>query len=129
MVNLRVPYNKNLKEYAKLNRNNPTYAEQKLWKYLKHNQQGVNFNRQKPLLNYIVDFYNIPLRLAIEIDGSSHGESKFQYDEKRQKDLEKKGITFLRFTEYEVMNSIDNVLTSIEVKLQELLAANTPNPS
>ncbi len=75
---------------------------------------GFDFDRQKPLGNYIVDFYCKDLSLAIEIDGDSH---YFNYDNDidRQRDLEKLGIRFLRFDDIEVKKSIDNVLKVIEL--------------
>ncbi len=115
-----VPYNKKLKHRASHLRNNSTRGETLLWQKLKHRQQGYDFNRQKPLLNYIVDFYCIKLKLAIEIDGSSHDEAKFEYDERRQRELEREGITFLRFTEYEARNSLYEVVQTIELKIMEL---------
>ena len=74
---------------------------------------GYKFNRQKPLLNYIVDFYCKSLNLVIKIDGESHN-YKYNKDLKRQKELENMGLFFLRFDDLIVKNNIDNVLRSIE---------------
>jgi len=120
MSDLRIPYKKKLLEYAKFNRKNPTFAERRLWKYIKGKALGVDFNRQKPLLNFIADFYCITLKLIIEIDGSSHDDKKFDYDIYRQRELESIGISFLRFTEFEVLDDIDSVLQTISNKIQEL---------
>lgn len=79
---------------------------------------GYTFNRQKPLLNYIVDFYCKPLALVIEIDGSSH-DNTFDADLERQKELEKKGLSFLRFEDRDVKNDIDNVLRTIELWIDQ----------
>ena len=57
-----IPYNKNLKEFSHKLRNNSTLSEVLLWDYLQAGKMlGYKFNRQKPLLNYIVDFYCKPL--------------------------------------------------------------------
>ena len=80
-----IPYNPALKEKARELRNNSTTSEIKLWKFLKGKQMcGYDFHRQKPLDNYIVDFFCDELMLAVEIDGLSHlGNEK--YDNQRQK--------------------------------------------
>ena len=66
-----------LKEKARELRNNSTTSEIKLWMYLKNKQMlGYDFHRQKPLDEYIVDFFCNELMLAIEIDGLSHYNSE-----------------------------------------------------
>jgi len=68
-----IPYNPSLKEKARQLRNNATVTEIVLWKFLKSRQMcGYDFHRQKPLGEYIVDFFCNELMLAIEIDGPSH---------------------------------------------------------
>jgi very-short-patch-repair endonuclease len=65
-----LPYNKNLKAFSRKLRNNSTLGEILLWKQLRAgSMDGYTFNRQKPLGNYIVDFYCKPLNLVIEVDG------------------------------------------------------------
>ncbi len=75
---------------------------------------GYQFYRQKPIGNYIVDFFSYTLRLAIEIDGESHDESTFEYDIKREKYLDSVGLKVLRFDDREVKKDMDNVLRVIE---------------
>ena len=68
-----IPYNPKLKEFARKLRNDSTFSEILLWSYLKKKQmRGFDFDRQKPIDSYIVDFYSKDLMLAIEIDGESH---------------------------------------------------------
>lgn len=68
-----LPYNKNLKQFSRNLRNNSTLSEVLLWQQLRAgNISGYKFNRQKPLDNYIVDFYCKKLNLVIEVDGASH---------------------------------------------------------
>jgi very-short-patch-repair endonuclease len=108
-----IPYNQNLKEFSKKLRKDSTLSELLLWKYLRAKQTGYTFNRQKPLLNYIVDFYCKPLSLVIEIDGDSH-KNKYELDLKRQTELEAYGLVFLRFDDKEVKKDINNLLRTIE---------------
>ena len=77
MKNKIIPYNPKLKEFARQLRKNSTLSEVLLWEKLKQRSMGVQFHRQVPLLEYIVDFYCHELQLAIEIDGVSHD---FKYD-------------------------------------------------
>ncbi|MHB8207007.1 endonuclease domain-containing protein [Mucilaginibacter sp.] len=68
-----IPYNPNLKELARKLRNDSTLGEVLLWNEIKIKKlYGYDFQRQKPLLNYIADFYCYELGLVIEIDGMYH---------------------------------------------------------
>ena len=76
---------------------------------------GYQFNRQKILNNYIVDFYCKKLSLVIEIDGNSHGfEDIYLNDIKRQTILESMGLKILRFDDIDIKMEIMNVLRVIE---------------
>jgi very-short-patch-repair endonuclease len=71
------------------------------------------FMRQKPVGDYIVDFFCSKLKLVIEIDGESH-DGRFLYDTKRQQFLESIGLTVLRFNDADVKRDMYNVLMAIE---------------
>ncbi len=103
-------YNKNLREYAReLRSETVSRAEKFLWKaVLSRKQTGVKFKRQRPIYNFIVDFFCPELGLIIEIDGNSHF-TKGAYDAYRQQKLESLGYTFIRFEEGIVLNRIDEV--------------------
>jgi very-short-patch-repair endonuclease len=73
----------------------------------------TRFHRQRPIDEYIMDFFAPDLMLAIEVDGSSH-KLKGTDDEARQRRLEKLGIRFLRFTEMEVRKNLDGVVGAID---------------
>lgn len=110
-------YNKDLKNLARQLRNNSTKAEVRLWteSLRAGKMKGYTFLRQRPVLNYIADFMCKDLRLIIEVDGLTHEEErKWFKDMERQKELEERGFTILRFTVDEVMNDLQNVERSIE---------------
>ena len=93
-----------------------TLSEVLLWKQLKNKQLlGFDFDRQKPLDHFIVDFYCKDLQLAIEIDGTSHdGDEQFKLDNERQNTLELLGVHFLRFDDKDVKRNMTGVLFVIE---------------
>lgn len=116
-----LPYNKNLKDFSRELRSHSTLAEVLLWQKLRASQfRGYSFNRQKPLGNYIVDFYCRKLNLVIEIDGDSHfyAESVVE-DFDRQRILEGMGLSFLRFLDVEVKKSMPLVLSEIEAFIED----------
>lgn len=109
-----IPYNPNLTILAQQNRKNPTPFEKKLWyDVLKNGELGkYKFTRQKPILDYTVDFYCSDLQLAIEVDGDSHAENA-DYDRLRSERLSKFDIRVLRFTNGEVRENIEGIYNSI----------------
>lgn len=119
MRNKIIPYNPELKEYARKLRRNSTLSETLLWNKIKNNALGVQFHRQVPLLSYIVDFYCHELLLAIEIDGNSH-DFKYEYDFNRQGELENYGIQFIRFNDVAVKREMFSVILSIETIIEEI---------
>uniref|UniRef100_UPI004047B89E endonuclease domain-containing protein n=1 Tax=Algoriphagus sp. TaxID=1872435 RepID=UPI004047B89E len=110
-----LPYNKNLKEFSRDLRSHSTLSEILLWQKLRASQfREYAFNRQKPLGNYIVDFYCLKLNLVIEVDGNSHFfEESVMEDQDRQKVIERMGVNFLRFSDLEVKRSMPSVLEEI----------------
>jgi len=108
-------YNSNLKQFARSLRNNSTLAEVILWnKILKKKQlKGYPFLRQRPIENYIVDFFSKELKLIVEIDGEIH---KFQKskDKKREEELLKLGYSIIRFDNEDIMNGLPNVIRTLE---------------
>ena len=100
-----LPYNPDLKEFAREMRNNSTKGEVKFWcELLRKRNSGYQFYRQKILLNYIVDFYCAKLKLVIEIDGTSHLE-KTEYDKTKNKVLESLGLKVVRYNDLNVLNN------------------------
>ncbi|MGH8147052.1 MAG: endonuclease domain-containing protein [Rhodanobacteraceae bacterium] len=105
-----------MKQRAAALRKNQTPAERALWARLRmRNLCGVRFLRQRVVGNYILDFYAPSLRLAIELDGGQHYEPSGQrYDEHRGNWLRGQGITVLRYTNLDVSQRLDDVLSDIE---------------
>lgn len=119
MKNKIIPYNPKLKEYARQLRNNSTLSEVLFWQRIKGKAYGIEFHRQVPLNEYIVDFYCHEIKLAIEIDGNSH-DTKYDYDCKRQNRLENLGVHFIRFTDLDVKKELFSVLLALKSKIEEL---------
>lgn len=115
-------YNSKLKELAKANRRNLTKSAACMWKYLLGQKQmlGYQFRRERPILNYIVDFVCLELLLIIEVDGISHdSEESINRDLKRDQLLNTIGFTVLRFSSWEVLNRIDDVSVLITSWINE----------
>jgi len=116
-----IPYNPKLKQFARQLRNNSTKSEIILWMQLKGKKMmGYDFHRQKPLDNYIADFFCNELMLVIEIDGYSHLLDEVQAkDAIKEKKLNELGIYVLRIPDSDVFHDLDNVLLSIKSYITE----------
>ncbi len=115
-------YNKDLRAFARALRNNGTKAEACLWKYVLRAgmAKGYSFNRQRPIMNYVADFFCKKLRLVIEVDGATHLDDKTRLkDAKKQSDLERAGFKVVRFADEEVLNDIEAVKASLEKHIEE----------
>ncbi|MFL9484498.1 endonuclease domain-containing protein [Chitinophagaceae bacterium LWZ2-11] len=96
-------------------RNKMTQAEEFLWHYINNNALGVRFRRQHPISIYIADFYCHPLKLIIELDGGIHQlEDVKKNDEVRQNNLKDLGLIVIRFTNEQVLSSLEKVLEKIK---------------
>ncbi len=117
-------YNPKLKSRARELRNNMTAAENKLWTGCLR-QLPVKTYRQKPIGNYIIDFYVPKLKLVIEVDGETHIESReIKYDQSRTEELEKMGLKVMRFWNYEILDNLggfDSVCERIYQRLNGCL--------
>ena len=116
-------YNPKLKTTARYLRKHLTDSEHTLWWRLRRRQLfGVQFLRQKPIGNYIVDFYAPTKRLVIEVDGSQHLESKAaERDESRDRFLGGLDLRVLRFSSREVLEETEAVMEVICRALAEPL--------
>ena len=101
-----------------------TDTEQQLWARLcRKNLLGVQFYRQKPLGNYIVDFYAPSAGLVVEIDGAQHlEEAHAARDAQRDAYLVHQGLQVLRFHTTQILQELDAVVEVIFRVLEERLA-------
>jgi very-short-patch-repair endonuclease len=102
-------------KFAKDMRDNPTDAEKTLWLTLNKPPFDIlKFRRQHPISSYIADFYCHRLKLVIEVDGGYHtAQEQLEYDSFRDEDMQKLGICVLRFTNAEILSSIEDVMLII----------------
>ncbi len=109
----KLPYNPSLKTRARRLRKAGNLAEVVLWNQLKNKQfKGYDFDRQKIIGNYIVDFYCTNCNCVIEVDGGSHNE-KEEYDRRRDFYLTSLGLTVIHFTDGDVLHNLDWVMQAL----------------
>jgi leucyl-tRNA synthetase len=104
---------KTITKYSKENRRKKTLAEKRMFRLLRW--WGIRFRSQRPFDFYIVDYLIPDRRLVVEVDGMYH-ESRKGYDQRRDAYLVSKGLTILRITNEEVLN------TDCERLKQEILS-------
>jgi len=119
---MMLAYNTKLKDRSRELRNQSTLSEVLLWNEIKAKKLGFQFFRQKPIGNYIVDFYCPKLKLIIEIDGSSHN-SKQEYDKLRDEYFNEIKLRLLKFLDGDVKNNLDGVVRAIR---EEIIVCNPP---
>lgn len=102
-------------EQAKKLRENMTFHEKLLWERIKSNQiHGLRFKAQQPISMFIVDFYCHKLKLVIEVDGEIHlKKDQNEYDSGRTHELQGFGVLVLRFSNEEIQQDIEMVMTRI----------------
>ncbi len=108
----------NKSEYKKRRkdlRNNPTKTEKLLWTVLKGKQlEGYKFRRQYGVGKYVIDFYCVKKKFAIEVDGEVHDNEESQkYDKERSEFIKNFGIRIMRIRNEDVEGSIDKVVEKI----------------
>ena len=102
---------------------NMTSAEILLWKFLRNKKQGVKFRRQHIIDFYIPDFVALSIKLIIEVDGKIHLR-KWREDAERTKRLGIMGYKVIRFTNEEIENDIEKVLSRIRKEIEKLTSPN-----
>jgi very-short-patch-repair endonuclease len=123
-------YNENLKGRARHLRKIMTDSEKILWSRLRGKQiLDVQFYRQKPIGEYIVDFYGPKAKLVVEIDGSQHLQSGgFERDQERDWYLASLGLGVMRFNSREVLTNTDEVVEVIHRAVRQSLFQIPRNP-
>ncbi len=107
-------YNKNLKENSRALRKEMTAEEKQLWyQFLK--SYPIRFNRQRPIGNYIVDFYSSRAQVAIEVDGCQHYEEQnLANDAIRTSIINEFGIDVIRFSNHDIKTNFEGVCLYID---------------
>lgn len=109
-----LPYNKALSGRAKALRKVGVLSEVVFWRQVRNNAfWSVDFDRQRIIGSFIVDFYVKSLGLIIEIDGSSH-DDKQEYDTMREEFLNNLGLHVYRISDFRVKHDLDNVMKELE---------------
>ena len=121
-------YNANLKDKARQLRKNLTDSEKALWSRLRNKQLlGIQFYRQKPIGEHIVDFFAPRVKLVVEVDGSQHTlGDHVQKDRFRDGYLASLGLKVLRFNSREVLKESDAVVEAIYRMIADQLNAEIP---
>lgn len=110
-----LPYNPRLKEFSRQLRQGGIRSEALLWKQLKARHIGFQFNRQKPILNYIADFYCKEVGLVVEVDGSSHDTPEAQLsDKERDRQMRVLGLEIVRVLDGDVLRDAARVAEFIK---------------
>lgn len=105
-----LPYNPQLKERAKALRQAGNLSEVLLWNQLKRGQfKGLDFDRQKIIGNYIVDFYCAEKQAVLEVDVSSH-DDKAEYDAQRDAFLMGLGLCVIHILDVDVKQNLAGVM-------------------
>ena len=109
-----LPKNKDLLSRSRSLRKGYVLSEVVFWKQVRNKEfHQIDFDRQKIIGNYIVDFYVKSLGVVVEIDGTSHND-KEEYDEKRQQFLESLDLVVYRISDNRIKNDLGNVMKELE---------------
>lgn len=112
---MALPFNPKLKQWAKELRKAGNLAEILMWNQLKRGQfLGLDFDRQKIIGNYIVDFYCAEKSVVLEVDGSSHW-NKIEYDARRDAFLQSLDLTVIHITDHDVKNNMQMVMAFLRI--------------
>jgi len=114
-----IPYNPELIPLAQKLRNNSTISECFLWQELKGKRLGYDFERQKPLGEYIVNFYCSELMLAIDIEGHGSGHQS-EYNQQRLQEVEKLGVKVIHYTDMQIKRNIRRVVKGLRQRINRM---------
>jgi very-short-patch-repair endonuclease len=110
----KLPYNPALRDRAKALRKAGILHEVLLWLELKNKKlNGLDFDRQKIIGNYIIDFYCAEKSVVIEVDGSTH-DAKQREDSRRDEWLCSLGITVIRILAQDVLQNMEGVVVFLK---------------
>jgi UDP-N-acetylmuramyl tripeptide synthase/very-short-patch-repair endonuclease len=111
----KLPFDEEILAFIRNLRHTSTTSERLIWSFVRDRRlRGQKFRRQHAVGPYVLDFYCHDLKLAIELDGSQHGEPLAQeHDVRRDRFLAERGIRTLRYWNNDVLDNLENVLTDI----------------
>ena len=114
-----LPYNPLLKERARELRTQGILSEVLFWNMVKNKQiLWLDFDRQRIIGNYIVDFYLSSLGMVFEIDGSSH-DDKVEYDANRDEFLQSLGLQVIHILDHDVKKNIEWVMHIVRESIEK----------
>lgn len=114
-----LPKNRKLLERSRALRKARYLSEVLFWLEVhKKKFYGIDFDRQRIIGNYIVDFYVKSFGLVIEIDGSSHI-GKEEYDYHREQYLISLGLKVYRVEDVRVKRELPKVMEELERYLEQ----------
>ena len=122
--------NKHIEQSREL-RKNMTEQERRLW-YCFLRKCPIKIYRQRPIGNYIADFYCSKAKTVIEIDGSQHyTDEGMNYDENRTNAINEFGVEVIRFSNYDVNTNFEGVCMEIDKVISDRMgtALQVFNPS
>lgn len=126
---MSLPFNPKLKERAKALRKAGILHEVLLWNQLKRKQfNGLDFDRQKIIGNYIVDFFCAEKGVVIEADGASH-EGRGDYDIDRDNYLKSLGLTVIRISVKDLLQNMEVVLRYLHQQETLMIDQEPPRPT
>ena len=113
-----LPRDKNQKIHSTNLRNEPTPQERHLW-YDFLRSASPQWNRQRIIGSYIVDFFCLKAKLVVELDGSQHYDESglIEYDRIRTEYLEALGLKVLRFTNSDIEQNFSSVCRKIQMEV------------
>jgi very-short-patch-repair endonuclease len=107
------------RDFARQLRWRQTSAEELLWQQFRGRRLGAKFRRQVPLGPFTVDFLCVSAKLVVEVDGTQHAVER-DYDERRTREIEAQGLRVIRFTNQQVRERLDDVLSAIGRELRSV---------
>ena len=114
-MSINIPYNSKLLSYARNNRSKGIFCEVILWGHIKNRKfNGLKFDRQKVVGNYIVDFCCIDTGVVIEIDGHIHN-NKQDKDNERDDFMKGLGLEIIRIQAIDIMRNMDDVVVGLSL--------------
>jgi len=116
------------KKFARCLRKKGTAAEEKLWRIIRNRRLcKEKFRRQHVIEGFVVDFYCMKYKLAIELDGPIHNRRR-EYDRERENIISSEGVRMLRFKNEEVMKNTESVLRTINREILNIRKEMFPLP-